>query len=51
MTSEERLRELLEYLLSLEEKGKAREAYQTVLNTHKENEFGREAGRKIKGIK
>ena len=35
----------------LEEKGKAREAYQTVLNTHKENEFGKEAGRKIKGMK
>ncbi|MBI4536271.1 MAG: tetratricopeptide repeat protein [Ignavibacteriae bacterium] len=32
------------------DKGKAREAYQTVLKTHKEDEFGREADKKMKEL-
>jgi TolA-binding protein len=35
----------------LKETGKAREAYLSVLNTHKEDELGKEASEKIKGIK
>jgi TolA-binding protein len=35
----------------LEETGKAREAYMMVLNTHKEDDLGKEAGERIKGIK
>jgi tetratricopeptide (TPR) repeat protein len=35
---------------SIQEKGKAREAYQMVLKSHKEDEFAREADRKIKEL-
>jgi TolA-binding protein len=35
----------------LDDVGKAREAYQSVLHSHKEDEFGKEADKRMKGLK